>query len=138
MIRRAGPEDMAAVFDIRRVVFIEGQNVSEEEERDGKDGDAIHLVAFHADQPVGTARILLSDGTGKIGRVAVLPGQRGLGIGKGIMQCALETLREEGAEQAKLAAQTHALGFYEALGFEAFGPEFLDAGILHRDMKLVL
>ena len=40
--------------------------------------------------------------------------------------------------EARLAAQTHALGFYEALGFEAFGPEFMDAGIPHRDMKMVL
>ena len=33
-----------------------------------------------------------------------------------------------------LGAQTHAIGFYEKLGFTAFGPEYLDAGIPHRDM----
>ncbi len=138
MIRRAGPEDMADVLEIRRIVFIEGQNVPEHEERDGKDDDAIHLIAFHNDRPVGTARMLITEGVGKIGRVAVLSEMRGLGLGKAIMVTALDELRAEGAKKAKLAAQVHALGFYELLGFEAEGPEFLDAGILHRDMTLAL
>ena len=38
----------------------------------------------------------------------------------------------------KLGAQTHALGFYEKLGFEAQGPVYDDAGIEHRDMVLTL
>ena len=37
MIRRAGPDDMAAVLDIRARVFIEEQGVSEADERDGLD-----------------------------------------------------------------------------------------------------
>lgn len=134
MIRRAGPDDMADVFEIRRVVFIEGQNVPEHEERDGKDDEAIHLIAFHEGKAVGTARLLLQGDTGKIGRVGVLSGLRGTGIGKKLMLAALDELKSEGMTRAKLAAQIHALGFYEALGFVAEGPEFLDAGILHRDM----
>ena len=31
-----------------------------------------------------------------------------------------------------------ALAFYRRLGFEAYGPEFLDAGIAHRNMRLDL
>ncbi|MGR3514436.1 MAG: GNAT family N-acetyltransferase [Paracoccaceae bacterium] len=134
MIRRAGSEDMAAVFDIRRIVFIEGQNVPEDEERDDKDADAIHLIAIEDDTPVGTARLLVHGAAGKIGRVAVLEQMRGRGLGKAIMQAAIDTLRDEQVITAKLAAQTHALAFYEALGFVAEGPEFLDAGILHRNM----
>lgn len=138
MIRRARPEDMKAILEIRRIVFIVGQNVPEHEERDGKDGDAIHLIAFQAGTPVGTARLLIANGAGKIGRVAVLEEYRGLGLGKRIMEVALDTLREEGAREALLAAQTHAIGFYEGLGFKAYGPEFLDAGIPHRNMSLAL
>ena len=138
MIRRATPADMAAVFEIRRVVFIEGQNVPEELEHDGLDAEALHLIAFANDRPVGTARLLIAEGVGKIGRVAVLAEHRGTGLGKAIMRAALDTLREEGVRKAKLASQTHAIGFYEALGFEAYGPEFIDAGITHRDMMLRL
>lgn len=138
MIRRAGPDDMEDVLEIRRIVFIVGQDVPEHEERDGKDDQAIHLIAYDGDTPVGTARLLVEDGYGKIGRVAVLAETRGKGLGKGIMLAALEELRAEGMATAKLAAQTHALGFYEALGFVAEGPEFLDAGIRHRNMSRAL
>lgn len=138
MIRRAGPDDMEAVFEIRRIVFIEGQNVPADEERDGRDGDAIHLIAFAGAMPVGTARLLLADGIGKIGRVAVLEAHRGTGLGKALMAASLEVLREEGAATAKLSSQTHAIPFYQALGFTAYGPEYLEAGIPHRDMTLRL
>ena len=129
---------MDDVLEIRRIVFIVGQDVPEHEERDGKDADAIHLIAHLDGKPVGTARLLLMDGVGKIGRVAVLDEMRGYGMGKAIMIAALDELRREGMTKAKLAAQTHALGFYEALGFVAEGPEFMDAGIPHRDMTLIL
>jgi predicted GNAT family N-acyltransferase len=40
--------------------------------------------------------------------------------------------------EAYLGAQSHATGFYEKLGFAAFGDEFLDAGIPHRHMRRAL
>lgn len=40
--------------------------------------------------------------------------------------------------EARLGSQTHAIGFYEKLGFAAEGPEYDDAGIPHRDMTLRL
>ena len=51
------------------------------------------------------------------------------------MEKAADVLREEGATKAILAAQTHAIGFYEALGYVPFGDEFMDAGIPHRNMS---
>ena len=138
MIRRAGPEDMANVLEIRRVVFIVGQDVPEDLERDGRDDEAIHLVAFHDGKAVGTARLLVEGDTAKIGRVSVLEELRHQGHGTALMQFALDELRRESVAVAKLASQTHAIGFYEALGFEAYGPEFMDAGIPHRDMSLTL
>ena len=126
--------DLDAVLAIRRVVFIEEQGVSVEDEVDGKDPTAIHLLASDNGQPLGTARLLLSDGIGKIGRVAVLKEARGRGLGRDLVRFAVEELRRRGARQATLGAQTHALGFYEALGFTAVGSEFLDAGIPHRKM----
>lgn len=138
MIRRASLDELPILQEIRRVVFIEGQDVPEAEERDDKDHDALHFIAFEDDTPVGTARILLSDGIGKIGRVAVLAEYRSQGIGTQLMQIMLDDLRANKATEARLGAQTHALGFYEALGFGAYGPEFLDAGIPHRSMALKL
>ncbi|NHX27124.1 GNAT family N-acetyltransferase [Escherichia coli] len=135
-----GPsDDLAACHAIRRVVFIEEQQVSEAEELDDLDAGAIHLLALDDGVPVGTARLLLKPPVGKIGRVAVLRSHRGTGLGAQIMQACLEVLRDQpGLTTAYLSAQTHALGFYEKLGFVAYGDEYPDAGIPHRDMECPL
>ena len=74
--------DLAACHALRRTVFIEEQNVPEAEEMDDLDGDAVHLLATDAeDRPVATARLLVKDDIGKIGRVCVLADQRGTGMG---------------------------------------------------------
>ncbi|RDB44088.1 GNAT family N-acetyltransferase [Halomonas sp. DQ26W] len=121
--------------EIRRVVFIEEQQVPLEEEWDGRDGDCRHFLALRHDIPLGTARLLPD---GHIGRVAVLSEARGLGIGVALMEAAIDTARHLGHGQVELAAQTHALDFYERLGFTAYGDEFMDAGIPHRNMHLSL
>lgn len=127
-------DDIDAALAIRRQVFIEEQGVAFEDDVDGKDADAIHLLAIEDGRAVGTARLLIAGEVGKIGRVAVLSDMRGCGLGKALVLFAVEELRRRGASRAMLGAQTHALGFYEALGFAAFGPEFMDAGIPHREM----
>lgn len=132
-------DDLALCHALRRVVFIEEQNVPAAEEVDGRDAGALHLLARLAGQPVGCARVLLDAETGKIGRVCVLRDQRGRGIGVALIQAALAVLRDRpGITRAKLGAQTHAIGFYEKLGFQAIGAEYLDAGIAHQDMVLTL
>lgn len=131
--------DIAACQAIRRTVFILEQAVSEADEVDGRDGDAVHLLATLRGVPVGTARLLRAGDTVKIGRVAVLPEARGAGIGAALVRAAVAAAREmTGVTTAKLGAQTHALGFYERLGFQAVGPVYMDAGIAHRDMVLPL
>ncbi|MDO5705121.1 MAG: GNAT family N-acetyltransferase [Paracoccus sp. (in: a-proteobacteria)] len=128
-------DDLTACHALRRKVFIEEQGVSEAEEMDDLDGQAVHLLAFDGDVPVGTARVLASGDTGKIGRVCVLAQARGTGLGAALIRAALDVLRDmPGITRAKLGAQTHALGFYEKLGFAAYGPIYDDAGIPHRDM----
>jgi ElaA protein len=127
-------DDLDTVLGIRRIVFIEEQGISFEDEVDGKDPQAIHLLAMAEGKPVGTARLLLSGEVGKIGRVAVLKEARGKGVGQALIRFAVEELRRRGAARAMLGAQSYAVGFYESLGFSAFGPEFLDAGIPHREM----
>lgn len=132
-------EDLATCLALRRTVFIEEQAVPEADEIDGLDRDAVHLLATVDGQPVGTARLLTAGTTGKIGRVCVLRPARGTGLGAALIRTALDHFRAQpGLTRARLGAQTHALGFYERLGFQATGPEYLDAGILHRDMDIAL
>lgn len=131
-------DDFAACMAIRRQVFVQEQNVPEQQELDEHDATALHLLATLDGRPVGTARLLIDGAEGKIGRVAILPDCRGTGAGAALMRAALDELRARGVTTARLGAQTHALRFYEKLGFTAYGPVYDDAGIPHRDMSLTL
>lgn len=121
--------------EIRRIVFIDEQNVPSQEEWDGRDSECLHFLAVLDGRAIGTARLLPD---AHIGRVAVLAEARGSGIGVLLMQAAIEAARHAGHTHVALSAQVHALAFYERLGFVAQGDEFLDAGIAHREMTLSL
>lgn len=133
----AETRDIALCRQLRRVVFIEEQGVSEADELDDLDEDAVHLLAVLDGLPVGSARLLTDGDTGKIGRVCVLQPARGAGIGAALIRAAVARFRGmPGIAKVKLGAQVHALGFYAGLGFAPVGEDYLDAGIVHRDMVL--
>jgi predicted GNAT family N-acyltransferase len=128
---------LAACFQIRMTVFVAEQNVPPELEMDAYDSTAIHYLALIDGAPVATARALDKSGLAKIGRVAVLRQFRGQGIGAALMNFIHEDLERRGFQTLILEAQTYAIGFYEKLGYEAHGGEFLDAGIPHRHMTRI-
>lgn len=120
---------------IRTEVFVKEQNVPEDLEIDGMDNDSYHFLASLPDgKHVGTARLMKS---GQIGRMAVLEPYRNAGIGQQLLECAIAKAQSLGFEEIYLHAQIQALDFYLRNGFEAFGPEFDDAGINHRAMRYI-
>lgn len=142
-------EEMERALAVRRTVFIEEQRVPEAEEIDAHDGDpavvttAVHVLATLDGQAVGTGRLLLEYPRGAhahIGRVAVLQTERRGGVGTAVMRALEAEGRLRGFAGITLAAQLHAIPFYEHLGYAVHpGPEgyiFLDAGIEHRWMSL--
>jgi len=140
-------DEMRDALSVRRRVFIEEQRVPEDEEIDGHDRDpalvtdCLHVIAYEAGVPVATGRLLLdgpAEENAHIGRVAVLAERRRQGLGREVMTALQELARQRGLPGITLAAQTHAIGFYEALGYVVRGDVFLDAGIEHRWMDLAL
>ncbi|MGY0023357.1 GNAT family N-acetyltransferase [Streptomyces sp. cg35] len=138
--------DRAACFAVRRDVFVTEQGVPEELEYDAYDAGAVHVLAVREDGvPLGAGRLLTGDAAavknggavdvGALGRLAVAKAARGSGIGAVLVRAIEEAARERGLRAVDLHAQTHALGFYERLGYVAYGPEFPDAGIPHRAMR---
>jgi len=120
---------------IREAVFIQEQHIAAEDEWDVEDAVAVHFIVFQQDQAIATARLLSNN---SIGRVAVLTTARGLGVGQRLMQAVIDYARAEQRKLVKLSSQVHAIGFYQALGFEVQGEEYLDCGIPHIDMYLKL
>lgn len=133
------PTDLPEIYSIRSQVFQLEQGVAPELEFDGKDEHAQHLLAYLNNQPVGTTRIRQLDGqTAKVERVAVLQSARGLGIGKKMMEMALEFLTAAQVLEVRIHAQEQVKDFYQRLGFEPEGEIFEEAGIPHVKMKRLL
>ena len=121
---------------VRTQVFVQEQAVPSELEMDEMDGVSVHAVAYGAEgRALGTGRLLPD---GHLGRMAVYARVRGTGVGSALLQALIERARQLDYPRVVLHAQSHALGFYERHGFVAQGPEFMEAGIPHREMVLVL
>lgn len=140
--------DLQACFDVRTEVFVVEQSVPESIEYDAYDAVAVHVLAEGPDGvALGTGRLLHgpaaraktgSAEVGSLGRLAVRKSARGLGVGVLLVRAIEAEAARAGLSFVDLGAQTHALGFYERLGYEAYGPEFEDAGIPHRAMRRAL
>ncbi|MGI9394515.1 MAG: GNAT family N-acetyltransferase [Boseongicola sp.] len=131
----AETRDIATCQEIRHTVFTVEQGISREDDIDGLDEAATHLLALDDGREIGTVRFLENGTVGKIGRLAVLIEYRGQGVGKALVVAALQVLaNRHHLTEARLGAQTSAIGFYEALGFTPEGEEFMDAGLPHREM----
>jgi predicted GNAT family N-acyltransferase len=129
----AGPDDIAGAFALRLEVFCDEQGVPREEEIDGHDPHALHLVALDpaTGRVIGTLRLLLDGSRAKVGRVAVARSWRRRGIALRMLALALERARREGCSQARLAAQVQATAVYEQAGFHVESEPFEQAGITH-------
>lgn len=120
---------------IREDVFIQEQFINPEDEWDALDEVSTHFVVFDDEKQIATARLLENH---SIGRVAVLKSYRGLGIGHDLMKFIIEFAKHENRPKLILSAQVHAIPFYHHLGFEIQGDEYLDCGIPHITMLMVL
>lgn len=128
-------DDLDMCLALRIKVFVEEQGVPLEMERDADDDSSQHYLAWLDDQAVGTARVIRDGTLAKIGRVCLLPKARGGGRGAALIRAILSELEQNGdVSRVALGAQVSAIGFYEALGFEAYGEDYDDAGIPHRNM----
>lgn len=127
-------DQLEDAYSVRRTVFVDEQQVPEEEEIDQFEDDATHIVLYDNEEPVGAARLRVLDGIGKLERICVLSSSRKNGAGKLLVNKLEEIAIEQGVSKLKLNAQTHAIPFYERLGYETVSDVFMDAGIPHVTM----
>ncbi|MGQ0430361.1 MAG: GNAT family N-acetyltransferase [Gammaproteobacteria bacterium] len=128
-------ESRPALQKIRLEVFVVEQQVPESEEWDADDAVSVHALATLNREPVGTGRL---NPAGKIGRIAVVAGVRGRGIGTTILRRLLEEALRRGIRGPYLHAQLQAVPFYEKFGFASEGEVFDEAGIPHLRMRHAL
>lgn len=135
-IRRIRDHDeYVAALDLRHRVFCVEQGVPKREELDGRDGEALHLVAVEGGRVIGTCRLLFVDRTVQFSRLAVDPAARRRGIATRLLQAADAEALAAGARRIVLHAQTYARNLYLASGYEPRGHAFVEAGIEHIAME---
>lgn len=83
-------------------------------------------------RPVAYLRTLRrSNGTTQIGRVVTAPDARGQGLAAALVLA----VGGEIADPVTLDAQSHLVAWYEHLGYEVAGDEFVEDGIPHVPMR---
>ncbi len=121
---------------IRRIVFVEEQDVPLHLELDEHDASATHFIAYDGEKPFGAGRLRVSEpNVGKVERVCILPEYRGQHLGNLLMNCMEEYAVSNGYKKLKLNAQSYAVPFYEKRNYTVTSPEFLEASIPHRAME---
>jgi len=131
-------EELEAALALRHEVFCVEQGVPQTEERDGRDYDAVHLIAVDRDRLVGTCRLVFVGATVQFSRLCVAVDARRRGIATALLAAADAETRARGANRLVLHAQTYARSLYESAGYLARGREFTEAGIRHVAMEKVL
>jgi predicted GNAT family N-acyltransferase len=128
--------EFEAIKIIRSLVFIEEQGISPDLEIDEFDDSAVHAVAYFSDDIVGTGRLIIDNDTeARIGRMAVESSRRGNGIGSAILGFLENEALKLGTKIVILHAQNYVKEFYVNSGYHEHGDTFMEAGILHIEMR---
>ena len=132
-------EELYGILRVRSEVFVTGQKCLYVDP-DGRDSGSVQVFASKGERIIACLRIYGKEaGVVQIGRVAVIESLRGSGIGRMMMRQAISYVTENSTdEKIYLEAQTYAIGFYEKLGFKVISDEFLDEGIPHKGMELLI
>ena len=132
-------EELYGILRVRSEVFVTGQKCLYVDP-DGRDFGSVQVFASKGERIIACLRIYGKEaGVVQIGRVAVIESLRGSGIGRMMMRQAISHVTENSTdEKIYLEAQTYAIGFYEKLGFKVISDEFLDEGIPHKGMELLI
>ena len=131
-------DDFQAILEIRRLVFREEQGLAQNSLVDADDIASMHAMVLEAGRVVSAGRLTPPNARrpeAGIAWVATRRKDRGRGFGAMVMCAGGHTADERGFPVVTLTAQAHAIGFYEDLGFVAYGKRFELGGVEHQQME---
>jgi len=111
-------EHIQQVFAVRAAVFMSEQDCPYEEEFDGNDYCATHIIGFVEGRPGAVIRIRYFAGFAKLERLAVLKNYRGTALTRAVVEAALEICRRKGYERVYGHSQARLVGFWQKFGFK--------------------
>jgi predicted GNAT family N-acyltransferase len=110
-------DEMARVIAIRGAVYMGEQQCPFEEEFDGNDFSATHLICHKGREPVGCLRIRYFADFAKLERLAVRHENRNEGAASRIVATAIELCRKKGYRVLYAHSQKRFLTFWQQHGF---------------------
>ncbi|MEY3984153.1 MAG: hypothetical protein RL160_1712 [Bacteroidota bacterium] len=134
VIRAVKEHELNQAFSIRRKVFVEEQQVSEDEEYDEFEVSSRHYLVLVEGKAAGTARWRETTNGYKLERFAVLPDYRKMGVGTILLKALLHDVPKN--RTVYLHAQVPAMNLYQRQGFQAVGELFYECNIPHYKMVL--
>jgi len=119
-------EDIMRVMSIRSAVYVAEQKCPHEEEFDGNDFSASHLLGYVGDEPAGGLRVRYFAGFAKIERLAVRSEFRRAGLGSELVRAAIELCRVKGYRLIYAHSQKRLMEFWAQFSFKPLqgGKEF--------------
>lgn len=131
-------EMFSDVLTVRKAVFSHEQGYAEELDPDENDQFATQFILYEDNRPLAIARLFQNE-TGKyqVGRVATSKESRGRGYAKKVMEAILAHCKlQRASSYIELHAQVPVIEFYQKLGFNLIGDEYLEDGEPHQTMEL--
>ncbi len=129
-------QELYAILCLRNEVFVVEQNCVYQD-TDNKDQKAWHIFIKKNEEIIAYARVFKPGDyfeKASIGRVVVNPKFRGQEFGKKIMNDSINFIKKLGFDEIEISAQTYLLKFYNELGFNRVGEEYLEDGLPHCKM----
>ncbi len=130
-------DELYDILQLRSEVFVVEQDCVYQD-IDGKDRKALHVFGKKSGRMAAYTRCFAPGDyfeEASIGRVVVSGHERKHGYGYDIMHASIVAVKEHyNTSEIKLSAQTYLVQFYEQLGFEPIGEEYLEDGIPHIAM----
>ena len=104
-----------------------------------KERDEVLIGAFEDERMLGCCMLIKQpDNTVRLRQMAVMNNLQGKGIGRALMHFAENIARDMGYKKLSMHARKTASGFYEKLGYQVTGDEFLEVTIPHYVMEKIL
>lgn len=125
-------KELYEILRVRSEVFLLEQNIV------CQDLDRVDYVSRHYyieddGEIIAYLRAYKTDEGVQIGRVLTL--KRGVGLGRRIMEYAMDDIKKNFCHKTMLLhSQTHAIGFYQKLGFNVVSDVFDEEGVPHVTM----
>ena len=110
-------DHLQQVFAVRAAVFMSEQNCPYDEEFDGNDYCATHVLGFVDGRPSAAIRIRYFATFAKLERLAVLKGGRGSSVTRAVIEKALEICRRKGYVRVYGHSQARLVDFWKKYGF---------------------